>query len=104
MAACTVKDEREGGRLVLRLAGSFDRASALQILDRLRNEIEDEVVLDFSLIRDFDDRGIATLVRAILEMRNRIGVRGLRQHQQRMLRYIGVDVDGEVPRRALPRA
>ncbi len=95
MPAWTVEREREDGRLVLRVKGNFDRAAASELRDLLTPaEGEAEVVLDFSLVRQFEDLGVAALARLLAETgARRIGIRGLRQHQVRLFRYIGFDVD-----------
>ncbi len=93
MKDCTLEKDRESGRTVMRLTGIFDRECALDLRDELRRT-EGDVLLDFSLVRDFDDLGVATLARELLESGDRsIGVCGLREHQLRLFRYLGIDVD-----------
>ncbi len=94
MRNCIVETDREAERTVMRLTSNFDRDSALQLRDALR-QTEGAVLLDFSLVHDFDDLGVATLARVLIESkdRRRIRVCGLRQHQLRLFRYIGIDVD-----------
>ena len=41
-------------------------------------------------VREFHDRAVALLAEVLAVARARISVRGLRQHQYRMLRYLGV--------------
>lgn len=55
----------------------------------------DRVVLDLSLVRDFSDFGLAVLARALVRRPPSaapVAIRGLRQHQLRMFRYLGLDL------------
>ncbi|WP_242394334.1 STAS domain-containing protein [Anaeromyxobacter oryzisoli] len=90
---CTFEREREGERTVLRLAGTFDRAAALELARRVEAERGRELILDFSLVREFADLGVATLAQGLAHTERRLVLRGLRQHQLRMFRYFGVDVE-----------
>lgn len=78
--------------LLIRLDGVFDLAAAREI-QRALVELPDgsEVYLDLSQVREFHDRGVAVLADAIKASGRSISVRGLRQHQYRMLRYLGVE-------------
>jgi anti-anti-sigma regulatory factor len=91
---CTFVREAEGGRAVIRLVGVFDRASAVELTKRLESESAREVVLDFSLVREFADLGVAALAHGLEGIERRLLMRGLRQHQLRIFRYFGVDVEG----------
>jgi hypothetical protein len=51
---------------------------------------EREVYVDLGHVREFNDCGIAVLAQALRESPARVSLRGLRQHQHRMLRYLGV--------------
>jgi anti-anti-sigma regulatory factor len=84
--------EMEGERPVLRLRGQFDRASAWALRERLETEAAPELVVDFSLVRDFSDLAVAVLAHGVQLTHARIVLRGLRQHQLRIFRYCGVDV------------
>jgi anti-anti-sigma regulatory factor len=95
--SCTFQSEHEGARTVIRLAGTFDRASAFELAHRLEGEPADELVLDFSLVREFADLGVATLATGLAGAERRLLMRGLRQHQLRMFRYFGVDVETVQP-------
>ncbi|WP_242343021.1 STAS domain-containing protein [Anaeromyxobacter terrae] len=95
--SCTFLREVEGGRTVIRLSGVFDRASAAELAERLEVEAGDEVVLDFSLIREFADLGVAALAHELAGGDRRLLLRGLRQHQLRIFRYFGVDVESFQP-------
>ncbi|HZZ83647.1 MAG TPA: STAS domain-containing protein [Anaeromyxobacteraceae bacterium] len=79
--------------LVIELEGDFDGRSAGDVRGRLaalpRNV---PVVLDFSRVRQFADAGVAVLAQTLAEVgAPRVVMRGLRQHQHRLLRYLGVD-------------
>ncbi len=93
MRACSIVRELEGGRTVLRIAGVFDRASAFELRDRLERELAHDLVLDFSLVQEFADLGVATLAHGLAGADRRLHMRGLRQHQLRIFRYFGLDVD-----------
>ncbi len=92
MSGCRIETEFEGGRTLFRVSGVFDSASAHELSERLAPRAGEDVILDFSLVREFDDLGIAALARGVAG-RDRLSLRGLRQHQRRIFRYFGVDVD-----------
>lgn len=92
-ATCTFTTESEGGRTIIRVSGVFDRGSALELRDRISREAGSGLVLDFSLVRDFADLGIATLAAGLDARGRQLALRGLRTHQLRMFRYFGVDPD-----------
>lgn len=93
MSESTITREWEGDRLVVRVSGVFDRASAWALRDRVEHESVQEVLLDFSLVRDFSDLGVAVLAHGLSGLRRRVAFRGLRQHQLRIFRYCGVPVE-----------
>jgi anti-anti-sigma regulatory factor len=93
MSESTITREWEGELLVIRVAGVFDRASAWAVRDRVEREPAQQVLLDFSLVRDFSDLGVAVLAHGLSGLRRRVAFRGLRQHQLRIFRYCGVSVD-----------
>lgn len=90
---CVVTREWEGERVVLRIAGAFDRGNAWSLRERVDRETAPEVLLDFSLVRDFSDLGVAVLAQGVHASGRRVLFRGLRQHQLRIFRYCGVMVD-----------
>lgn len=93
MPGCRIESELEGGCTVIRLAGVLDRASAHELRERLDTEPGGVFVLDFSLVREFADLGVLALAHGLAGAERRLHVRGLGQHQLRMLRYFGVDVE-----------
>jgi anti-anti-sigma regulatory factor len=82
----------EGGEsLVIRMDGAFDLESAQALRSRLALLADgSEVYLDLSRVREFHDRAVAVLAEGLATARHRVSVRGLRHHQYRMLRYLGV--------------
>ena len=93
MPACRIERGTEDGRTVLRVSGVFDFDSARELHTRLAGEPGDDLVLDFSHVREFADLGVAALARGLAGGERRISLRGLRQHQLRIFRYFGLDVD-----------
>ncbi|HET6923765.1 MAG TPA: STAS domain-containing protein [Anaeromyxobacteraceae bacterium] len=78
--------------LLIRLDGTFDLAAAGDVQRALDGSPEGiEVYVDLSQVREFHDRAVAVLGDAVKAARHPVSVRGLRQHQYRMLRYLGVD-------------
>src|SRR5512133_3815682 len=47
--------------------------------------------IDLTHVREFHDFGIAVLGQALTRSRAKVTLRGLRQHQIRVLRYFGID-------------
>lgn len=93
MPGCRIDRELEGDHAILRVAGVFDRDSAFALSERLATEPSDDVVVDFTLVLEFADLGFATLARGLASAERRLHFRGLHQHQLRMFRYFGVDVE-----------
>jgi ABC-type transporter Mla MlaB component len=85
------EDKQEQVSLVIRMDGTFDLAAARQVLQVLEKVQEGgEVYVDLTHVRDFHDGAVALLADALVGVKRRVYVRGLRQHQYRMLRYLGV--------------
>jgi len=101
MSDCDISMEREGDRAVYRLSGVFDRAGAWALRAELDREPAGEVLLDFSLVRDFSDLGVAVVAHGLTETPRRVLFRGLRQHQLRIFRYCGVAVEETSARESL---
>jgi hypothetical protein len=97
MPACQLTREQRRGRAELHLEGTFDGAAAWDLVQRLPRERVDQI--DFSHVGTFVDHGLAVLAHALTLRRNPVALVGLRRHQLRLLRYLGVDVsdDGTVP-------
>jgi anti-anti-sigma regulatory factor len=91
--SCSMRRDTEGHRTVLRLSGVFDRDSASELRELLARSAGEELVVDFSLVREFADLGVAVLARDLASAPGRrLSLRGLRTHQLRLFRYFGVDV------------
>jgi anti-anti-sigma regulatory factor len=81
------------GELIIRIAGTFDGTAASRLNGWL-GEISsgDQLVVDFSQVRDCHDFGLAAVARDFAGRGPHVQVRGLTRHQQRMLRYFGLDL------------
>lgn len=90
-------DERRdsGSEILIRLDGTFDAVAAWDVRGRLgAMPSGTNVVLDFSQVREFLDLGVAVMASGLTSTAGpHVVVRGLRQHQHRMFRYFGVDLD-----------
>jgi hypothetical protein len=76
----------------IRLQGIFDAPAARGVEATLsRAEPHARLRVDLTHIREFHDSAIAVLAHALKRCAADVAVRGLRQHQIRMLRYLGVD-------------
>jgi STAS domain len=83
------------GEVLIQVDGTFDAVAARDVRARLRSlPAGVRVVLDFGRVAEFLDLGVAVMAPGLLEERTRaVSVRGLRQHQYRLFRYLGVDLD-----------
>jgi hypothetical protein len=80
------------GELLIRVDGTFDGRAAARLSGWLAEvPAEGSLVVDFSAVRDCQDLGLAAVARE-LARHERLVVRGLNRHQERMLRYFGVDL------------
>jgi anti-anti-sigma regulatory factor len=81
------------GELLIEMDGRFDVPAAKQVgslLERARPG--DSIRIDVARVSHFQDFGLALLAQALGETRAaRVALRGLRDHQLRILRYFGVD-------------
>ncbi len=84
--------EIEAEDVVIRMDGMFDVPAARRLAGTLADVTPGmEVYVDLTHVREFNDFGIALLAQALRDSPARISLRGLRQHQYRMLRYLGVE-------------
>jgi anti-anti-sigma regulatory factor len=90
---CSIQRDRDRDRVVFRITGSFERASAWALRSRMERESAAEVLLDFTEVRDFSDLAVAVLAHGLTGAARRVSFRGLRPHQLRIFRYCGVAVD-----------
>ena len=72
----------------------FDPASAVLLERELVKETGSEVVLDFGSVDELGDASVAVLSHVLRSAHARsLRLRGLRRHQERMLKYFGIDLD-----------
>ncbi len=76
--------------LLIQADGTFDVLAAERVARAIREAPELEVRVDLTRVRDFHDLGVAALAKA-LASRRRVQVSGLRTHQIRLLRYLGIE-------------
>jgi anti-anti-sigma regulatory factor len=89
MAGLQIHQEERAGRIMLRLEGTLDWRTAVE----LRHSLEalggaQEVVLDFTHLREFKDTAVGVLTRDLAA--RKVELRGLAGHHERMFRYFGV--------------
>jgi hypothetical protein len=78
--------------VVIRIGATFDAAAAIRLSAWLRElPARETVVVEFG--RDCLDHGLAA-VAGELAGRESLVVRGLSRHQQKLLRYLGVELEG----------
>jgi anti-anti-sigma regulatory factor len=84
-----------GGAILIQLDGVFDAVTAWSLRRRLGVLPSDaNVVLDFTQVREFYDLGVAVMASSLAGLEGpRVSVRGMCQHQHRLLRYFGVNLD-----------
>lgn len=93
----------ENGEVVIRIDGTFDAKAASRLAGWLVEVPRDgSLVLDFTQVRICEDFGLASLA-SDLASRDHLFVRGLTRHQERMLRYFGVELNGDGARARLNR-
>ncbi|HET8541045.1 MAG TPA: STAS domain-containing protein [Anaeromyxobacter sp.] len=82
------------GELVIRLDGNFDAGAANRLCGWLVEVPSSRpLVLDFTHVTKCEDFGLAAVAQD-LAARDGLVVRGLTRHHERMLRYLGVTLDG----------
>jgi anti-anti-sigma regulatory factor len=83
------------GEVVIRIDGTFDAKAASRLAGWLVEvPSDDSLVLDFTQVRACEDFELASLANH-LAARVHLLVRGLTRHQERMLRYLGVELKVE---------
>lgn len=79
------------GALALQVLHSFAPEDAVRIHEVVeRADPGTAIEIDFRRVRDCQDYALALLARDIVAGRARIAIRGMSQHQQRLLGYFGV--------------
>jgi anti-anti-sigma regulatory factor len=84
------------GEILVQLDGVFDLRAAERIAEVLSCVGPGGALrIDLSQIREFHDAGVAVLARTLKASGRQVHVvlSGLRQHQARILGYLGVDVE-----------
>jgi anti-anti-sigma regulatory factor len=82
-------------QVLVRFDGVFDVAAAERVAEALAVVKPGGALrLDLTQVREFHDAGVAALARTLAATGDavRVVVAGLRQHQLRILTYLGVDV------------
>jgi hypothetical protein len=82
---------RQGLDHVFVLEGLFDAAEARALAPALQGDTEGDLTLDFSRCVDVRDRGLALLADHLAAQCRPVVLRGLRAHQRRLLRYLGLE-------------
>jgi hypothetical protein len=86
-----IVSQLEPQRKVIQMEGTFDLPAAERVALALQAApAGQEVRLDLTRVREFHDFSVAVLARAL--QGRRVDVRGLRTHQLRLLRYLGVEM------------
>lgn len=80
----------------IRMEGVFDVAAAQSVVRALdKAPAERDVLVDVTHVREFHDFAVAVLAQALAKRRENVAVRGLRQHQLRLLNYLGLGQTAE---------
>jgi hypothetical protein len=75
---------------VIRMEGVLDVGAAHRLARVLADAGDDEIRIDLTQVREFEDLGVAVLARELAE-RGHTSVSGFRAHHLRLLRYLGID-------------
>jgi anti-anti-sigma regulatory factor len=82
-----------------RLEGRVDRPAVSELRRTLRGDAAASVTLDLSHVEFLDDATLAFLTMNLVAIgrrkRKAVSLRGLRQHQIRLLSHLGVDLAGD---------
>ncbi len=91
MTGLSIQVENGADTVTLKLEGTFDGETAAllkQSLDALGPA--QDMTLDFSRVRSFVDLAVAVLTRDLTHGRERLHLKGLSGHPERMFRYFGL--------------
>jgi anti-anti-sigma regulatory factor len=80
---------------VLEVEGKFDGAAALRLRRQVMEADGPRTVVDFSHVDNFDDATLPLLTVNLVLIRRKgrtVTLRGLRDHQVRMLHHFGIDI------------
>ena len=80
----------------IRMDGVFDVAAAQSVVRALElAPSEQGVRIDLTQVREFHDFAVAVLANALAKRAEHVSIRGLRQHQLRLLTYLGLGQTAE---------
>jgi len=96
MAGLQMMLEEKGNKVLVKLEGTFDGRTALELRKLLDALGKREVVLDFTQVRHFVDFAVAVLTRELDRQRLDVQLRGLQLHHERVFRYFGFG-SGQAP-------
>jgi len=78
--------------VVIQMGGVFDVPAAQEVARAIAAaEPQARLAIDLCQVREFSDFGVAVLAQALARRPAGVSLRGLRQHQLRLLRYLGLD-------------
>ena len=101
MPGCKIERELVGSVARYRIAGRFEGACAWDLARRIEQEPLAQLTLDFSQCGEFVDYGIAVLSNVLLSLPHKqVRFAGLRQHQERLFKYFGVEAEERRVQRA----
>lgn len=80
----------------IRMEGVFDVTAAQTVVRAIEKApMGREVRVDLTHVREFHDFAVAVLAQSLAKRRENVAVRGLRQHQLRLLNYLGLGQTAE---------
>lgn len=86
-----LRETRAEGAVTVEVGQSFATEDAVRIHDLIeRAEPGTPVEIDFRRVRECHDVALALLAKDLVDGRARVALRGMSQHQQRLLGYFGV--------------
>jgi hypothetical protein len=87
-----LRESKAGGSLTLEIGQSFASEDAVRIHELIEHaEPGTPVEIDFRRVRECQDFALSLLAKDLLGGRARVAVRGMSEHQQKMLGYFGVE-------------
>jgi hypothetical protein len=91
-----LRETKAEGSVTVEVGPSFAPEDAARIHDLIEHSAPGTPVeIDFRQVRECHDSALALLARDLVVGRARVAVRGMSQHQQRLLGYLGVAGGGE---------
>ena len=96
-----LSESSSNGALTFEVGSAFVPEDAVRIHDRIERTAPGTIVeIDLHRVRDCHDVALALLARDIVRGRAHVAVRGLSQHQLRVLGYFGVHMEHSVAQQA----